>query len=67
MFQNLSPGGKWIKIIVLVQQRLQDANVDSLLLQVQERFLGLKSSVEHNTSQEFELYIQAKVGGTVTQ
>ena len=27
-----------------------------LILRVQERFPGLKRSVEHNTSQEFELF-----------
>ena len=31
-------------------------NMDSLLLQVHERFPGLKSSIENNNFQEFELF-----------
>ena len=35
-----------------------------VLLQVQERCPGLKSSVEHNTSQEFELFTSESEWGS---
>ena len=57
----MSPRGKSF----LSSKEFASATIDSLLLWVQERFHGWKVA-DHNTSQELN-YLQAKVGGTVTQ
>ena len=54
-FKIMKPGGKWIKLF-LSSKVVARATMASLLLRVQERFPGLTNSVEHNTSQEFELF-----------
>ena len=51
----MSPGGKRIKFF-LSGEEVASATMDSLLLQLQDRFTGLKSIVKLNTSQEFELF-----------
>ena len=60
-FKIMRAGGKWIS------KEVASATMDSLLLRMQERFLGLKSSVEHSTSQEFELFTSESGRGAVTQ
>ena len=49
----MSAGGKWIKLFLSSKEV---ASADSMLLLVQERLSSLQSSVEQNTSQEFELF-----------
>ena len=55
IFKIVSPGWKWIKLFISSEE-VASETMDLLLLQVHERFPGLKSSVEHNTSQVLELF-----------
>ena len=59
VFKITSPGGRWIKLF-FSSEEVASATMDLLLLRVQVRFPDLKSSVEHNTSQEFELFTKRK-------